>query len=235
MELVIYRLSLAFTGLMNLGLAAWLLLRSDPYRAYPDYMRTRRCVAVWMVAFSVGYMIHALFLLRFSWPSAGAALTGTYFHLGAICFSWGFTPLLHHNYLTLRVKIRDSIYYVLSVGIYWTVAFLKHDAPLLSAFSLLPFFLYGLYITIVFYRIYNLVSERKIKMQTGTLSGFIRWLQMCCDLIVLFGLGSVAMTGIFPLAIWPYTVLLWVGMAIYITITLSVDRYGKEIIQNTQL
>lgn len=132
-------------------------------------------------------------------------------------------------------KIRDLIYFALSVCIYWTVAFVKHDAPLLSTFSLLPFFLYGLYITIVFYRIYNLVSERKIKMQTGTLSGFIRWLQMCCDLIVLFGLGSVAMTGIFPLAIWPYTVLLWVGMAIYITITLSVDRYGKEIIRNTQL
>ena len=235
MELDLYKVSLVFMGLLNLVLAGWLLLGSKPYRQYKDYHRTRIAAAIWMIAFALGYFINVSLKLRFVWPSAASALTVTYFHIGVICFSWGFTPLLNHEYLTRRVIIRDLAIFLSAMCCYWTVAATWKNAPLYTALSFIPFFLYGLYAAIVFYRTYNLVSERKIRMKYGNLLGFIRWMQMCCDLIVLFGLGSVAITGIFPLETWPYIALLWVGLAIYVTITLSVERYGKVIIENASV
>ena len=86
-EQAIYRITLLLTGLVNLGMAIFLMRHTHQYRRYQTYRMTRILTTLWLVAFGVGYMIHAAFNWRENWPTAASALTATYFHLGAICFS----------------------------------------------------------------------------------------------------------------------------------------------------
>ena len=89
MEETIYRITLLLTGLMNLGLAAAVQRHTSRYVKYPVYYRMRILFVIWLTSFAIGYFLHAIFIWRNTWPTAASALTVTYFHIGALCFSWG--------------------------------------------------------------------------------------------------------------------------------------------------
>lgn len=66
-------------------------------------------------------------------------------------------------------------------------------------------------------------------MSYGNVSGFVRWMQASCDLILLFGIGSVAIVAIFPNDFWPFTALEIVGTLVYAYIVYSLSHYGSVI------
>lgn len=234
MEELIYRTALIITGLINIGMAGYLALSTKHYTKYPTYHRTRILTIIWLIAFGIGYNIHAIFYWREYWPTAASALTATYFHLGAICFSWGYTSLLNPKYTSRKVVIRDIAIFLIGVTAYWAVALNWKEAPLFVLLSFCIFFLYCIYGVIVFYRTYNQVSYRMMKMSLGNVGDFVRWMQICCDLIILFGIGSVAITSIFPNDKWPYVVLLLLGVGIFGYIVYSLENYGTRIKGATQ-
>ena len=229
MEETIYRITLLITGLINLGMAVVLQRHTNRYVKYPAYRMTRILTSIWITAFAIGYLLHAAFVWRNTWPTAASALTVSYFHIGALCFSWGYTSLLDLTYLTRRVVIRDLAIFVLGMLGYWTVALCWKDAPTYTLLSFVIFFLYALWIVIVFYRTYNRVSYRMMKMSQGSVSGFVRWMQVCCDMIILFGVGSVTITGIFANELVPYVLLLFAGIGMFGYMVYSLEKYGEVV------
>ena len=229
MEETIYRITLLLTGLMNLGMAALLQSHTSRYAKFPTYRMTRILTSIWLTAFAIGYLLHAAFVWRNTWPTAASALTVSYFHIGALCFSWGYTSLLDPTYLKRRVVIRDLAIFVVGVLGYWTVALSWKDAPTYTLLSFVIFFLYALWIVIVFYRTYNRVSYRMMKMSLGSVSGFVRWMQVCCDMIILFGIGSVTITGIFANELVPYVLLLFSGVGMFGYMVYSLEKYGEVV------
>ena len=229
MEQTIYQMSLIVTGIINLVMGTYLLFGGHKYTKYPIYRMARICTTIWIMAFGIGYELHAIFMFRFTWPSAASALTATYFHLAGICFSWGYTSLLNPMYLTRRIAIRDVAIYVVGLICYWTVALLFRQAPLLTMLSFCIFFGYAFYVTYVFYRTYNRVTLRLMKMSMGSVREFVRWMQMCTDLIILFGIGSVAVTATFPFKSWPYPLLLTAGVGMFGYMVYSIEKYGGVI------
>ena len=229
MEEQIYRIALVVTGIINIGMAGFLTLHTGRYAQYPTYRMTRILTIIWLAAFGIGYNIHAICCWRENWPTAASALSATYFHLGAICFSWGYTSLLNPTYVTKKVAIRDIGIYIIGLIAYWTVALNWKEAPLYVLLSFVIFFSYCVYGVIVFYRTYNMVSYRMMKMSLGNVGSFVRWMQVCCDLIILFGISSVAITGIFPNEKWPFVVLLVLGIGIFGYIVYSLEKYGSVI------
>jgi hypothetical protein len=191
--------------------------------------------ALWMAVFGIGYIIHGIFMLRETWPTAASALTATYFHLGALCFNWGYTSLLNPDYLTRRVLWRDGLFYLFGLVVYWTVALLWKHAPLFTFLSFCMYFGYAVWTVIIFYRTYNQVTNRLIRPSFGNVMDFVRWMQVCCDLIVLFGISSVAITAIFPTDFWPFTLLLFAGVGMFAYMGYSLTKYGKKIGHITQL
>lgn len=231
MGLTIYHITLTVTGIINILMSIFMLRNNYKYKDHKTYLRTRRLTAIWLIAFGTGYLIHSTFHWRVSWPTAASALTVTYFHIGAICFSWGYTSLLNPNYLTKNIVVRDLIYYALALIFYWRVAFSSVHAPLLTLLSYLAFFLYAVFVANKFYSTYNRVSYRLLHMPSGNWIAFVRWMQVCCDLIVMFGICSVALTAAFPVEIWPYSLLLIAGVGMFGYIVYSLDRYGTIIDQ----
>ena len=229
MEHAIYRIALVLTGLLNMGMTVVLLRHNISYVKYPTYYRTRILTIVWLMAFALGYMAHAAFCWRYTWPTAASALSVSYFHLGAVCFSWGYTSLLNPTYLKRSVIIRDAIIYVFGLTCYWTIALLKSYAPVYTMLSFCVFFFYAVYCIAVFYRTYNRVSYRMMKMSLGSVDIFVRWMQVCCDLIILFGISSVAITALFPNDTWPYVLLLFMGVGMFGYIVYSLEKYGAVI------
>ena len=128
-----------------------------------------------------------------------------------------------------EMMIRDVVILVIGLASYWTVTVLCKEAPLATTISYLVFFVFCAYNVVVFYKTYNRVSFRLVKMSYGNVSGFVRWMQTSCDLIILFGIGSVAITAMFPSDFWPYTSLEIVGTLIYAYIVYSLSRYGSVI------
>ena len=169
-EQAIYRTTLLLTGLVNLGMAIFLMRHTHQYRRYQTYRMARILTTLWLVAFGVGYMIHAAFNWRENWPTAASgrenwptaasALSATYFHLGAICFSWGYTSLLDPTYLRKKVVVRDLVIYAFGIVCYWTVALCWTHAPVYTALSFMVFFFYAVFGVIIFYGTYNRVSYR---------------------------------------------------------------------------
>jgi hypothetical protein len=138
-EQIFYRSILFLTGIINLVMAGMLLVGSKPYKKYTVYYRTRLLTTLWIAAFGIGYIIHGVFLWRDTWPTAASALTATYFHLGAVCFNWGYVSLLNPNYLTRFVVYHDGLLFFFGVVGYWLVAILWKQAPILTMLS------FGLY------------------------------------------------------------------------------------------
>ena len=234
MDQLIYQIALFVTGVINLLMAAILLKGSRPSRQYAIYHRTRLLTALWIGVFGLGYIMHGVFLWRYTWPTAASALTVSYFHLGAICFSWGYTPLLNPHYLTRLIAVRDGLYYLIGLSVYWTVAFLwKYNAQL-TMISYCLYFLYAAWVVFKFYQTYSQVSSRLLLLSYGNVMDFVRWMQVCCDLIVLFGICSVVITGIFPTDFWPYTLLLIAGVGMFTFISYSLNKYGATIETTTE-
>lgn len=229
MELTIYRTALFLTGLINLAMAAILFCGSKIYRSYVAYYRTRMLTTLWMATFGIGYIMHGVLLWRETWPSAASALTVSYFHLGALCFNWGYIPLMNPNYLTRRVLWRDGLFYLFGLAVYWTVALLWKQASILSHLSFLMFFSYAVWTVIKFYRTYNQVSNRILHLSFGNVIDFVRWMQVCCDLIVFFGISSVTITALFPTDFWPFTILLFAGVGMFGYMAYSLKKYGLTI------
>ena len=50
-----------------------------------------------------------------------------------------------------------------------------------------------------------------------------------CHLIIIFGLGSIAITAAFPHDIWPYTLLTAAGIAVFSYIFYALVEYGAVI------
>lgn len=229
MEQTIYIIALVLTGLFNLALGGIIFVGNKAYRKQTAYLRARLLTILWLVSFGLGYIIHALFLWRYTWPTAASALTVSFFHIGAICFNWGYIPLLNPNYLTKGVIVRDLIVFVAGLTSYWMVALLWHHAPTYVCLAFSVFFAYSAVTVFKFYRTYNRVSLRMIRMSSGNVMEFIRWMQVCCDCIVLFGIGSVAITAIFPNDIIPFVMLLTSGAGMFAYIAYSITKYGKNI------
>ncbi len=229
MELLVYRITLVITCLINLGMALYLLQGTGKYTKYPTYRITRLLTVLWLVAFGLGYLLHAIYCWRDTWPTAASALTVSYFHIGAVCFNWGYISLLDPSYLRKKVVIRDSAIFIIGIIAYWTVALKWEQAPNHTLLSFSIFFLYALYCVFTFYRTYNRVSYRMMKMFMGSVGSFVRWMQVCCDLIILFGISSVAITGIFPNDRWPFVVLLFAGSGMFGYMVYSLNKYGDVI------
>ena len=229
MEQTIYIVVLVLTGLINLAMGGYLLSGSNAYRQQTVYYRSRLLTVLWLVTFGLGYFIQAIFLWRYTWPTAASALTVSFFHIGAICFNWGYIPLLNPRYLTKSIVVRDLIIYAIGLIAYWSVALLWKHAPMYVALAFLIFFAYSTYTVLTFYKTYNRVSLRIIRMGEGNMRDFIRWMQVCCDCIVLFGIGSVAITAIFPNDIIPFVLLLIGGVGMFSYMTYSMIKYGKII------
>ena len=230
MEQTIYIVALILTGLANIGMGAFLFRGSRAYRQHSIYHRTRMLTTLWLVIFGIGYILHAILRWRYTWPTAASALTVSYFHIGAICFNWGYIPLLNPNYLKRQIIVRDLAIYIIGVIAYWTVALLWQHAPMLISLVFCLFFGYAALTVYTFYRAYNRVSLRLIRMSSGNVMGFVRWMQVCCDCIVLFGISSIAITAIFPNDVLPFVLLLISGVWMFGYITYSLNKYGKHIL-----
>lgn len=111
----------------------------------------------------------------------------------------------------------------------YQLSLIWHDAPLYTLLSYCVFFGYAAYVTYVFYHTYNQVSLRLMKMSLGNVRDFVRWMQVCTDLIILFGIGSVVITALFPNASLPFVLLLFAGVGMFSYMVYSIENYGKVI------
>jgi hypothetical protein len=125
--------------------------------------------------------------------------------------------------------VRDLIIYAIGLTAYWSAALLWHHKPIYISLAFIIFFAYSILTVFTFYRTYNRVSLRLIHMSAGNMMEFIRWMQVCCDCIVLFGIGSMAITAIFPNDIIPFVLLLVSGVGMFAYMTYSIIKYGKNL------
>ena len=240
MELELYRTALFLAGAVNLLIALALLHNNVYFRVYDVYYRSRWLVTVNYAIFGIGFLLHAHFGWRTVWPEAASALTVSYFHSGGVLFGWSHISLMRPNYLTRRVVVRDLAILVVGLVCYWTTA---TCFPLSTFhFSFLIFFLHAAFIAFTFYHTYyNLHRSMELMPTDGNIPGW--WTPdtkrtvlgrhhafvIGCHLIVVFGLGSVALTAAFPRAVWLYIVLMLSGIAVFCFIFYSIVEYGNVI------
>ncbi len=224
-ELKLYRITLVVACIVNLMMAASLLHNNYMYRDYCVYHRARWISALCLAVFAAGFALHGWFQWRTVWPLGATALSVSYFHVGGVLFSWSHTSLLNPNHLRQELVCRDVALLALGLCCYWLAA----TGIFRGFFPFIIFFLHIGLLTFVFYRTYYRVSRRLIAMQLGSVEGFIRWMLLSCHLIIGFGIGSIVFTAIFPVEVWPYTVLLCVGMAVFVYIFYSLVEYGAVI------
>ncbi len=74
MEQTIYRGALFLTGLINLVMAFTLLKGSKSYRPYAIYYRTRLLTTLWIAVFGLGYIVHGIFMWRYTWPTVARSI-----------------------------------------------------------------------------------------------------------------------------------------------------------------
>ena len=227
---VFYMWSLIIGAVANIVMAASLIVGMKKYRAFIIYTWARQFTILWLLVFAAGFLIHAFVDLRSFWPSAAGALTVTYFHLGAICFSWGFTPLLNPKYLTRRIAIRDTVIFAVGVILCWVAALIWKQTCIFSILPYLIFFTYSIYGAVVFYKTFHRVSIRLLTMSYGNVSGFVQWMQACCDVIIFFGIFFVAVVAMFSKSIRYFTpITIVIGIGIFSFIVYSLCRYGKVV------
>ena len=229
MEHQLYPTVLLIAGGVNL-LIAFVLLHSNVwFRNYDVYRRARQLVALCYIIFALGFILHAHFEWRTTWPAAATALSVSYFHIGGVLFSWSHTSLLNSRYLTRGIVVRDIAILAVALVGYWTAA--ANHEPCIMNYALMVFFLHVVWLAFVFYRTYYRVSRRLIAMQRGTAEQFVRWMLRSCHLIILFGVGSVTLTAFVSTALWPYTLLLCCGIGVFFYIFYSLTEYGFVIDQ----
>ena len=225
-EQQLYHTVLILAGIANQSMAAALLHGNLAYRDYTVYRWARRLVALCYVVFAIGFLMHAHFQWRYTWPAGASALSVSYFHIGAVLFGWSHTSLLNPTYPPKQVVVRDLIILIIGVSAYWTAAITQY-----SIFSILYaiFFCHALFIAYTFYHTYYRVSHQLLKMSLSRVSQFVHWMLLSCHLIIGFGIGSIVITICLPTAVWPYTVLLSVGIIVFVYIFFSINDYGVVI------
>lgn len=236
----LYHTILLIAAGINFLIAFVLLYNNIWYRYYGIYCRARILVALCYVVFAAGFAMHAYLEWRTSWPAAASTLSVSYFHVGAVLFGWSHTSLLRPDYLTRKIVVRDLTILVAGLISYWTALV---SLPLyLFHFSFIIFFVHASTIAFIFYYTYFQVRRNLMQMPADekapkwwtpetkrtVLSGHHSFV-ISCHLIVLFGIGSIVVTAIFPHRITPYTVLLCLGIAVFCYIFYSLAEYGNVI------
>ena len=211
MEFELYRTVLILGGVVNLLIALALLHNNVDFRIYDVYHRSRSLVALNYAIFGIGFLLHAWLGWRTTWPEAASALTVSYFHSGGVLFGWSHISLMRPDYMSRRVVIRDLTILAIGLVVYWTV---------MSDWVFSIFFVHASYI--VYPSWWTAEAKR-------TVLGFHHSFVIGCHLIVLFGLGSVAITAAFPHDIWPYIPLMLAGTAVFCFIFYSLMEYGNVI------
>lgn len=240
MELRLYSTVLLLASGANVIIAFALLHNNMWFRTYDVYRRSCVFLAVNYVIFAVGFLLHAQLQLRLSSPAMADALTATYFHIGGVLFGWSHIPLMRPTYLTRRVVVRDLAILTAGVVSYWTAA-VWFSLTVMHA-AMLIFFVHATLITYTFYstyyKVHHTMEQMPIKGSVPlwwtsdtkrTVLGRHHAFVIGCHLIIVFGLGSVALTAAFPTAVWPYIVLMLAGIAVFIYIFYSVMEYGTVI------
>ncbi|MBR2237383.1 MAG: hypothetical protein IJ887_05850 [Prevotella sp.] len=129
---------------------------------------------------------------------------------------------------------------------YWTVALAQSSTLNPQRSTLNPqfsiFFLHATFIAYTFYHTYFTVRCNIMRMPAD--GGAPRWwtpeakrtvlsghhsFMVSGHLIVLFGIGSIIVTAVFPTQITPYTVLLCMGIVVYCYIFYALTAYGNVI------
>jgi len=255
-EQPLYDLMLLIAGGVNILLALVLLHNNYWYQSYDVYHRSRIIVAVNYIIFGIGFLMHAQLSWRTSWPEAASALSLSYFHSGGVLFGWSHTSLMRPDYLTRRVVVRDLLILALGITAYWTAAFLSPsdygqtlNLSIFGSFNIslfnlstIIFFLHAIYISYTFYHTYYRVSRNLSDRAADanaprwwspevkrTVLSFHHSFLIGCHLIILFGIGSIAITAAFPNDIWPYTLLLILGILVFTYIFYSLTEYGNVI------
>lgn len=246
LELELYQIALLVAGAINYLIAIALLHNNIWYRIYDVYFRSRIIVAINYLIFGTGFLMHYCLQWRDQWPLAATALSVSYFHIGAVLFGWSHTSLLRPDYLSPRIVLRDMMILAAGLTAYWTTAIFPLYNLSLPAYILqlqyFIFFIHAGFIASIFYRTYFQVRRELMSLPTDTVEqhwwtpetkrtvlhrhhSFI----IASNLIVLFGLGSIVVTALLPKAIWPYTLLLVAGIAVFIYIFYSLSEYGTVI------
>ena len=223
----LYHTVLILAGIANLAMAAALLHGNIAYADYTVYRRARRFVALCLAVFAAGFFLHAHYEWRFTRPDISTALSVSYFHIGAVLFGWSHTSLLDPGYLTRKVFARDLIILLAGLTAYWC-PFLM-DTPPATLLQYIIFFLHSGYISYVFYCTYFRVRHRLRALAMAMTGRHVRWMLLSCHLIIGFGIGSIALTVCLPNSIWPYTLLLCVGILVFVYIFYSLNIYGEVI------
>lgn len=224
-----YSLSLIVGAIVNWVLAVMLYFDPDNfiYTETPRYLRSRYLTALSLAVFGVGFFLHWWFMPRFYNPLAASALSLAYFHVGGTLFSMSHTGLIDRHYLTLKVVVRDVVVLLLSVIIYAISALLQSHSLLYIGFGL--FFLHIGFLTCKFYK-----SFHRIYLQLGNYANWlpndtdrdVRWLFFSCHLIILFGIGGIVITLLFPTDTRPFTLLMFLSIAIFAYIYKAIDGFS---------
>lgn len=227
MELQIYNLSLIIVGVLTLAMSVGLMLGNYAYRHYKVYYRSRMLTELFFAVFGIGLLLHYFFQWRVSFPLLATALSVSYFHIAGIAITWSHTSLLTPRYLSRRVVVRDVAFLAVGLPAYWITA--TQSSLLVLHYSLLIFLINAVWMTYDFYTTYYRVSRHLIATNQGSVEVFIRWMLRSCHLIIIFGIGSIVFTSLFPVAVWPYTLLLCVSCFVFVYIYYSISEYGTVI------
>lgn len=239
MSLEFYNTILLIAGGVNLLIALALLMGNSDYRDYDVYRRARQLSALCYAVFAVGFLLHAHFQWRLSWPEGATVLTVTYFHCGAMLFGWSHTSLLRPDYLRPRIVFRDLIIFIIGVTAYWTMASAQFA---IYHLQYAVFFLHAGYIAFNFYRTYYAVRQSLLRMPANgaapewwtleakreVLGGHYSFV-IGAHLIILFGLGGIVVAVAVPTLLWPFTLLMATGVAVFVYIFYSLTEYGRVI------
>ena len=227
MEYQLYNLVLLIVGVLNLAMAVGLLMGNYAYRHYPVYRRSRYFSSVFFAVFGIGMLLHYHFEWRLSYPLLATALSVSYFHISGVAITWSHTSLLNPRYLSPMIMVRDVVFLMVGLPVYW---FCATQCTLLTLhYSLLIFLVHAVWMSFDFYTTYFRVSRRLIAMNQASLEGFMRWMLRSCHFIIAFGIGSIVFTSLFPLDVWPYTVLLCISSFVFVYIYYSISEYGSVV------
>jgi hypothetical protein len=245
MEQLLYDTMLYLAAGINLMMAFVLAYGNYEYHYYDVYRRARLLSAAVFVAFAAGFLLHAQFQWRTLWPAGATALSVSYFHIGAVFFGWSHTSLIRPNYLTQRIVFRDILILCAGLAAYWIAAIddessiIQYPLTIMNG-ALCIFFLHAGYIALNFYRTYYQVRRSIVHRPAADMPWWTpekkrtvlnrhHAFVIGCHLIIIFGLGSIAITAAFPHDIWPYTLLTAAGIAVFSYIFYALVEYGAVI------
>ena len=232
-EVGLYQSALLVAGIFNVAMAFTLWHNNYIFRNYVVYQRACLFTAICFLVFGVGFFLHYNFVWRMVWPAGATALSVSYFHIGGTMMSWSHTSLLDPSYLKRGIIVRDIVIVTIGLIAYWTTAY--YCSLMMFHLSLIIFLLHIVWLSFKFYATYFKVSrcmeennlyEQKDGEKKFTLFTYHRSFLLSCHLIIGFGIGSIVLTAFNPTAVWPYTLLLSIGIVVFIYIFYSLCEYG---------